>query len=92
MRQKCWRFGVLQIQTINCYHSEPQKKGFMNIFHTGSSVVIIQCQHNFNFPSMLKQIAIGKAEFLQTFAASGNHFCLLFENVALDQLNNILYF
>jgi len=35
---------------------------------------------------MLKQVTIRKAKCLHTFAASD--LCLLFENVALDQLNN----
>jgi len=41
---------------------------FMNIFHTASSAVIAECQRNFNFISMLKQITIRKAKFKFLFS------------------------
>jgi len=63
---------------------------FMKIFRTGSSTVITDCQRNFNFLSIQRQLLIRTAKFLQAFAASENHICLLFNSNATHQLNIIL--
>ena len=63
---------------------------FMKIFRTGSSTVITECQRNFNFLSIQRQLLIRTAKFLQAFAASENRICLLFNSNATKQLNIIL--
>jgi len=44
----------------------------MNIFRTGSPVVVGECQRNFNFLPIKAQLAIRTAKFLQSFTASEN--------------------
>jgi len=63
---------------------------FMKIFCTCSSVFITECQPNINFLSVQWQFTSCTAKFLQAFAASDNHLCSLFENVAVSKLNCIL--
>jgi len=63
---------------------------FMKIFCISSSAIIAECQHNFNFLSVQRQLTIRTAKFLQAFAASDNYLCSLFESVAVSQLNRIL--
>ena len=63
---------------------------FMKIFRTGSSTVITECQRNFNFLSIQRQLTIRTAKFLQAFTASENQLCLLFKSNATRQLNFIL--
>ena len=63
---------------------------FMKIFRTGSSTIITECQRNFNFLSIQRQLLIRTAKFLQAFAASENHICLLFNSNVYHQLNTIL--
>jgi len=55
----------------------------MKICRTSSSVVIVECQRNFNFLSVQRQLTIRTAKCLQAFAASDNHICSLFESVAV---------
>ena len=43
---------------------------FMKIFCTGSSTVTTDCQRNFIFLSIQRQLTIRTAKFLQAFAAS----------------------
>ena len=62
----------------------------MKVFRIGSSTDITECQRNFNFLSIQRQLTSRTAEFLQAFAASENNICLLFDSIATHQLNNIL--
>ena len=62
---------------------------FMKIFRTGSSLVITECQRNFHFLSIQRQLTIRTAKFLQAFAASANYICQLFNSTAANQLNII---
>ena len=61
----------------------------MKIFHTGSSLVIKECQINFNFVCIKHQIAIRTAKFLQGFSASENIVCSVFFRHATNQLNGL---
>ena len=61
----------------------------MKIFRTGSAANITECQRNFNFLPVKQLLKIRTAKFLQRFAASENALCLLFNNVANQQLNTI---
>ena len=63
---------------------------FMKMFRTGSSTVITECQRNFNFLSIQRQLLSRTAKFLQAFAESKNHICLLLKSNANHQLNIIL--
>jgi hypothetical protein len=60
---------------------------FMKIFRTGSPAVVAECQRNFNFLPIKLQLTIRTAKFLQTFAASENSLCSLFQSNATMQLN-----
>ena len=55
----------------------------MNVFRTGLSTVIAECQRsNFNIISIKRRLTFRTAKFLQAFAASQNHICLLFNSIA----------
>ena len=62
---------------------------FVKIFRTGSAGVIVECQRNFNFLPINLQLIVRTANFLQSFTASVNTLCLLFERQALNQLRFI---
>lgn len=64
-------------------------RALMKIFRTGSAANITECQRNFNFLPVKQLLKIRTAKFLQRFAASENALCLLFNNVANQQLNTI---
>jgi len=61
----------------------------MKIFRTSSSAIIAQCQRNFNFLYVQRQLTIRTTKFLQAFAASDNHLCSLFEIVAVSKFKSI---
>jgi hypothetical protein len=61
----------------------------MKIFGTGSTATIAECQRNFNILPIKQQLSIRTAKFLQCFTASENTLCLLFNNIATQQLNSI---
>ena len=61
----------------------------MNIFRTGSSEVVVECQRNFNFLPIKLQLIVRTATFLQSFTASVNTLCSIFERQALNQLKCI---
>ena len=63
----------------------------VKIFHTGSAVIIAECQRYFNVLPIQQQLLIRTAKFLQVFVGSTSHLCSLFEKVASSQLNNIYF-
>ena len=62
---------------------------FMRLFHTGSPVTVKECQAYFGFLSITNQLYIRTARFLQKFTATQNTLCLLFVNIASEQLSDI---
>jgi hypothetical protein len=65
-------------------------RAFMKIFHTGSSVLVAECQRNFNFLPIKHQLNIRSANFLQRFSASENNVCSVFSLHATFQLRDLL--
>ena len=65
---------------------------FMKIFRTGSSAVITECQRNFNFLSIQRQLLIRTAKFLQAFAASENHICPLLNSECKSSVEYYIVF
>ena len=61
----------------------------MNIFRTGSSGVVVECQRNFNFLPIKLQLIVRTAKFLQYFTAPVNTLCLLFDRQVLNPLKCI---
>jgi hypothetical protein len=61
-------------------------RAFMKIFHTGSSVLVRECQRYFNFLPIEHQFIIRRANFLQRFSASENTVCSIFSFHATSQL------
>ena len=62
---------------------------FMKLFHTGSPVVVKQCQLQFNVLPLHFQLDIRTAKFLEEFVSSTNSICMLFKQRALLQLHNL---
>jgi Reverse transcriptase (RNA-dependent DNA polymerase) len=65
-------------------------RAFMKIFHTGSSVLVAECQRNFNFLPIKHQLIIRTANFLQRFSASENSVCSVLAVHAASQLSALL--
>ena len=65
------------------------KRVLMKVFGTWSSANIAECQRNLNFLPVKQLLKIRTAKFLQRFTASENVLCLMFNNVAGQQLKSI---
>ena len=65
-------------------------RSFMKIFHTVSVDIVKECQLNFNILPIRFQIDIKTFRFMQKFVNSFNTICMLFNNYAIDIMNNIL--
>jgi hypothetical protein len=62
----------------------------MKLFSTGSVDVVNTSLIYFNILPIKMQLLLRTARFLQKFSASENILCLLFNNIAVEQLNSIL--
>ena len=59
------------------------------IFRTGTPSVVAECQRIFNFLPVEVQLEIRTAKFLQTFSASENTLCALFNRIVTSRLVSI---
>jgi hypothetical protein len=62
----------------------------MKIFYIGSSVLVAECQRNFNFLPIKHQLDIRTANFLQRLSASENIVFSVFSLHATFQLKGLL--